>query len=263
MHEISVIVPVYKVEHYIHRCVDSILAQSFTDFQLILVDDGSPDNCGEICDEYAEKDSRIHVIHKTNGGLSSARNAGLDWVFANSNSEYISFVDSDDWVHSLYLELLYDAAVRFSVKICQCGFYKTEGPVENISSGREMTCVCPEEQYIRWYDPYAWGKLYHRSCFKTIRYPVGILFEDVSIWYKILFSVDKIAIVDEPLYYYYQRSDSIVNSAWTPAKYAQVDAWGEQLRFLEKYGNERVLRCAVRHFFEVLSGQLTAVEKSD
>ena len=95
---ISVIVPVYKVEKYLHRCVDGILSQSFTDFKLILVDDGSPDDCGKICDDYAKKDNRISVIHKENGGLSSARNAGLDWVFANSKSEYVTFIDSDDWV---------------------------------------------------------------------------------------------------------------------------------------------------------------------
>ena len=109
---ISVIVPVYNVEKYLHRCVDSILAQTFTDFELILVDDGSPDNCGKICDEYAEKDSRIHVIHKVNGGLSDARNAGLDWAFANSNSEWVTFIDSDDWVDKYYLEYLYNSIYR-------------------------------------------------------------------------------------------------------------------------------------------------------
>ena len=107
MPKISVIVPIYKVEKYLNRCVDSILHQTFTDFELILVDDGSPDNCGKMCDEYAEKDSRVVVIHKKNGGLSDARNKGLDWVFANSNSEYVVFIDSDDYIDERYLELLY------------------------------------------------------------------------------------------------------------------------------------------------------------
>ena len=93
---ISVIVPVYKVENFLHRCVDSILAQTFTDFELILVDDGSPDGCGEICDAYAREDSRIHVIHQKNGGLSAARNTGIDWVLENSDSRWLAFVDSDD-----------------------------------------------------------------------------------------------------------------------------------------------------------------------
>ena len=108
IHNISVIVPVYKVEKYLSRCIDSILAQTYTDFELILVDDGSPDNCGKICDGYAEKDNRV-VIHQGNGGISAARNAGIDWAFENSDSEWIAFIDSDDWVHPLYLECLYNA----------------------------------------------------------------------------------------------------------------------------------------------------------
>ena len=126
MPEISVIVPVYKVEPYLCRCVDSILAQTFTDFELILVDDGSPDNCGAICDEYAAKDERIHVIHQENQGQAAARNHALDWVFINSKSEYISFVDSDDWIHSRYLELLVEGIRRYNVNICQCGYFETE-----------------------------------------------------------------------------------------------------------------------------------------
>ena len=106
MAAISVIVPVYKVERYLKRCVDSILDQTFRDFELILVDDGSPDRCGEICEKYAEKDKRIVVLHRENGGLSAARNTGLDWIFANSNSTYVTFIDSDDWVHPQYLEIL-------------------------------------------------------------------------------------------------------------------------------------------------------------
>ena len=110
---ISVIVPVYKVEEYLNRCVDSILSQTFTDFELILIDDGSPDNCGKICDEYAQKDNRVCVIHKKNGGLSSARNTGIDWAFKNSNSQYITFVDSDDLITKDYLEKLNDAIKEF------------------------------------------------------------------------------------------------------------------------------------------------------
>ena len=104
MPEISVIVPVYKVETFIHRCVDSILCQSFEDFELILVDDGSPDSCGDICEAYAAKDSRIHVIHQENGGLSAARNTGIDYVMEHSTSKWLAFVDSDDWLHPDFLK---------------------------------------------------------------------------------------------------------------------------------------------------------------
>ena len=119
---ISVIVPVYNVEKYLNRCIDSILAQTFTDFELILVDDGSPDNCGKICDEYAAKDSRIHVIHKANGGLSDARNAGIDWAFANSNSEWVTFMDSDDWIPDNYLFELYHACVQNLSQVAICDY---------------------------------------------------------------------------------------------------------------------------------------------
>ena len=130
---ISIIIPVYKVEKYIHRCVDSILAQTFTDFELILVDDGSPDNCGKICDEYAEKDSRIVVIHQENGGLSAARNAGLDWVFEHSDSQWISFVDSDDYVYPHYLEKLYQAVVENNTNISMCNFVNFSDSVPECS----------------------------------------------------------------------------------------------------------------------------------
>ena len=103
---VSVIVPVYKVEKYIHRCVDSILSQTFRQFELILVDDGSPDNCSTICEEYALVDDRIRVIHRENGGLSAARNSGIEWVLANSDSQWLTFIDSDDWIHPQFLEVL-------------------------------------------------------------------------------------------------------------------------------------------------------------
>ena len=123
MPKISIIVPVYNVEEYIHRCIDSILAQTFTDFELILVNDGSHDQCGKICDEYAENDSRIKVIHKKNGGLSDARNAGLEIA----QGEYIGFVDSDDYIeHDMY-EKLIEACKEYNSKLAMCGRYKVLG----------------------------------------------------------------------------------------------------------------------------------------
>ena len=127
MPEISVIVPVYKVEQFIHRCVDSILLQSFYDFELILVDDGSPDQCGAICDAYAAADNRIHVIHQKNGGLSAARNTGIDYVMANSKSHWLTFVDSDDWLHPQTLEVLLKAAEENNSRVSVCGYRETVG----------------------------------------------------------------------------------------------------------------------------------------
>ena len=123
MPTISVIVPVYKVEPYLARCVDSILAQSFRDFQLILVDDGSPDNCPKLCDDYAKQDSRIHVIHQKNQGLSAARNAGIDYALSG-DSQWLSFIDSDDWVHPCFLQTLYEGAVSYGTKMASCRWQK-------------------------------------------------------------------------------------------------------------------------------------------
>ena len=146
MPEISVIVPVYNVEPYIRRCVDSILSQTFTDFELILVDDGSPDKCPIICDEYAEKDKRIRVFHQTNQGQATARNKALDWILSNSDSEYVTFVDSDDWVHPRYLELLYKANNNLGTSISQCLHVDTDGAMEIPSVEERIDLITTEEQ---------------------------------------------------------------------------------------------------------------------
>ena len=127
MANISVIVPVYKVEEFLSRCVDSILCQSYPDFEVILVDDGSPDRSGQMCEDYARQDSRIHVIHQENGGLSAARNSGIDWAFAHSDSRWLAFVDSDDWVHPDFLKVLYETAEQTLCKISVCDFFRTSG----------------------------------------------------------------------------------------------------------------------------------------
>ena len=120
MSEISVVVPVYNTEDYLKRCIDSIIRQTYKNFDLILIDDGSTDGSGQICDEYAIKDSRIHVIHQKNRGLSAARNAGLDWITLNSSSKWVSFVDSDDWIHHRFLEILYKAVRQDRTFISLC-----------------------------------------------------------------------------------------------------------------------------------------------
>ena len=260
---ISVIVPVYKVEPYLRRCVDSILAQTFADYELILIDDGSPDNCGAICDKYADKDKRIHVIHQNNRGLSAARNAGIDWAFANSDSEWICFIDSDDWIHPSYLESLFHASYFFEAPISQCTYLETDGTMIDSSMEGNTICVSPEEQYLYWYAAFAWGKLYKKSIFYGIRYPVGKLYEDVTIWYKILFSCEKIAIVNRPLYFYYQRCDSIVGSEWKPAKLAQIEAWEEQVSFIAQIGNTLLLDEALQRSYWVMTNHLEGIQKTN
>ena len=234
---ISVIVPVYNVEKYIHRCVDSILNQTFTDFELILVDDGSPDRCGAICDEYAAKDSRVVVIHQENGGLSAARNAAIDWVFANSNSQWLTFIDSDDWVHPEYLQCLFDAVTKHNVLLAQCG-------TQDVRAEDDIV-MCPEKPISRLVTPsqlyrmdrgsvVAMRKLIHRDLMATIRYPLRKIHEDEYVTYRIVFAVDKAAIVENAdFYYYYLRPNSIMRAAYTIKHLDTIQAYENQLSFFQ------------------------------
>ena len=243
MSEISVIVPVYKVEPYLRRCVDSILAQTFSDIEVILVDDGSPDACPAICDEYARLDKRIKVIHQEHQGVSAARNAGLDWVFANSDSQWISFVDSDDWVHPQFLEYLHRAAVESKVKISICN-------VREVSSFTTADDILPSgiytvEDAMAFYSEnyflgtVAWNKIYSREVFLQARYPVGKLHEDAFLTYRLLYQAYRIAYIDSSLYYYYRNENSIMHSSYSLSRISEVEALEEQYHFFIAHSLEK------------------------
>lgn len=262
MAEISVIVPVYNTEKYLRRCVDSILAQTFTDFELILVDDGSTDGSGAICDAYSAKDKRVCVFHQDNQGQAAARNFALDWLFANSDSKYFSFVDSDDWVHAQFLELLQAGITRFHVNICQCRYLEINGidVIPEITGSLE--CIASEEQYTKHYSAFMWDKLFSRSCWEEMRFPEGQVYEDVSIWYKILFREKEIGFVDSPLYFYYANPTSTVRRDWTPANLARIRAWDEQISFFRSYGNREVLISAVKYYCNIACLELHSIKAS-
>ena len=246
MPEISVIVPVYKVEQFLGRCVDSILCQTFSDFELILVDDGSPDNCGKLCDAYAAQDPRIHVIHQENGGLSAARNAGIDWVFAGSDSQWLAFVDSDDWVHPDYLRVLYEAAQQSSCKISACGFFKTAGETFPEEQDYGIRRLSADDYYCGeihgGVTAVAWNKLYHRSLFENLRYPVGKLHEDEFTTYLAVYSAEYAAVTEAQLYAYYQNPEGIMRSKWNPRRMHVLEAFEQQIAFAKQQGNARFLR---------------------
>lgn len=208
--KISVIVPVYKVEQYLSRCVDSLLSQTFRDFELILVDDGSPDNCGAICDDYAQKYDFITVIHKKNGGLSDARNYGIDIA----RGEYLSFVDADDWVAPEFLETLYNAIAVSNCRMAICNVVWHDGFKEvpgTYRPSREQKILIGHQMYETLYHPSACNKLYERSLFSTIRYPVGKLYEDAYIYHEILAQLDSLVYTGTDGYYYFQREESIMH----------------------------------------------------
>lgn len=252
---ISVVVPVYKVEKYLNRCVDSILAQTFTDFELILVDDGSPDNCGDICEEYAKKDNRIHVIHQKNGGLSAARNTGIDWAFENSDSKWITFIDSDDWIHPRYLEVLLNAVNDSGLSVSICGYMQTEGEECDINQEKFIAKICKVEDFFINHNVnaiVAWGKLYKKECFKSIRYPVGKLHEDEFTTYKVLFEFENVAVVEAEMYFYFVNSESIMNSSWNLRKFDVFDAMEERILYFRKKGLVRLTNWQIKYYCDYL-----------
>lgn len=212
---ISIILPVYKVEKYLNKCIDSILNQSFKDFELIIIDDGSPDKCGEICESYSKFDERIKVIHKKNEGLSSARNLGID----RASGEYLAFIDSDDYINERMFEILYIYAKKTDADITLCNFRKVFeeygykqikkldveiNTYDNIGALKQLYNKSSVEFTV------AWNKLYKRGLFSDLRYDVGKVHEDEFIIHKLLFKSKKIVHIPLELYYYVQRENSIV-----------------------------------------------------
>ena len=210
---LSVIVPVYNVEKFLARCVDSVLVQTYSNLEVILVDDGAKDASGAICDAYAANDPRVTVIHKENGGLSSARNAGLD----AAKGEYIAFVDSDDWLTPDAYEHLMALMEKYAVKLVCGGRYDVNG-----RTGEKTVGLCPKKEEVisaeelvgrifLWdgCDSSACDKLYHRSVLEHFRYPEGKVCEDVPVTYQIVLSAERAAMSDRPFYHYYHRPGSI------------------------------------------------------
>lgn len=234
---ISVIVPVYKVEAYLDRCVQSIVNQTYKNLEIILVDDGSPDNCGPMCDAWAKKDSRIRVIHKENGGLSDARNAGM--VIAAG--EYIGFVDSDDYIAPEMYQLLLEHMTNDGSDIAACG---VEMIWENETPPRRLTqtgsCVLERdaamEACIResWLKQPVWYKLYKAELIQDILFPVGKYHEDVFWTWKAVARTEKVSILDTPCYYYVQHGGSIMAEKYSLRRLDAVEAKLERLRYLKK-----------------------------
>ena len=211
---ISIIIPVYKVEKYLEKCIESVLKQTYTNLQVILVDDGSPDNCGKICDEYAKKDSRIEVIHKVNGGLSDARNVGI----AKAKGKYIGFVDSDDYIKEDMYEILINLIKEYDADVSICNLYDViEGKeyIRNKENGIKeynRIDILKEVLLDKNIQSYAWNKLYKKELFNEIKYPIGKKYEDIGTTFYIFEKCNKVVVTSEPEYYYLKRADSLVNN---------------------------------------------------
>lgn len=211
---ISIIVPIYNVEQYLEKCINSILNQTYTNLEIILVDDGSPDNSGKICDEYAKKDNRIKVIHKENGGISSARNTGLKVA----RGAYVGFIDSDDYIEKDMYEILYTNLKKESADISICSCYEVyKDRITCTKKQGVYTVMMPEETIMKmnsfgYFGVGLWDKLYKMELFQNMEFPIGKKSEDWYVIYKLVDKAKRIVYESVPKYYYRQRNDSLSHS---------------------------------------------------
>jgi len=252
---ISVVVPIYNVEKYLKKCVDSIINQSYHNLEIILVDDGSPDNSPKICDEYALLDTRIKVIHKKNGGLSDARNAGIDIA----TGAYITFIDSDDYIEPNYMEVLLESITNNNSEIAIGGhtvYYETGGVIERNTCGNKKMDSKEALRRILYDDGIdlsAWAKLYDINLFKNIRYPKGRLFEDSATTYKLIDKAKIISTIDTRIYNYIMRTSSITNSTFNSKKMDLILSTTEMCDYIKKKYPDLSLACERRKMYAYLS----------
>ena len=253
---ISVVVPVYNVEKYLKKCVDSILNQTYKNLEIFLVDDGSLDNSGSICDEYAKKDKRIIVVHKANGGLSDARNVAID----QATGKYITFIDSDDYVALDMIEFLYRNIKENNAEISTCMYQnfwenqelqldKLEQPSINVFDNQQALELM---LYQKNCTTSAWGKLYLTKLFEGIRYPFGKICEDLDTTYLLFAKAKKIVISNCKKYYYLQRQNSIINSKFNEKRMDALDFARKETSYIESNFNEIIPSAINREFMEAI-----------
>lgn len=266
MPEVSIIVPVYNSIHYIRKCVDSIVNQTYKDFELILIDDGSTDGSDAVCDEYADKYSFIRVFHIANSGVSVARNTGIDVVLAENHSQWITFIDSDDWVQPFYLSVLFESAITTQQQIVITEYKESSGEDIVIDKTNLSPEIIKTEDYYKVFTSNVNGpcaKLFKTDCFANIRFPKGIACaEDASIMYRILFSQSSVAVVRAPLYIYYQSPDSAMRAAWTPRMLDVFKVYDEQLEFFKMNHYEKAFKKTVMMYVFAMEEQIKDCSKN-
>ena len=226
---VSVIIPVYKVEQYLERCVRSVTSQTYDNLEILLIDDGSPDRCGEMCDSFAAEDRRIRVIHQKNGGLSAARNTGID----ASSGQWLFFIDSDDFIHRDCIGKLLAAAETSGADIASCGFEKTE------------------DDTIRGDVRFPWGKIYRRELFQGIRFPEGRTFEDLATTHLLVNRCREVACVSAPYYGYFRNPASISHALNAESQYNVLLAWIDRYRFCREHYESLTKHCLAQmtHYY--------------
>lgn len=252
--KISVVVPIYNVEKYLDKCVESIVGQTYRNLEIILVDDGSTDCSGIMCDTWAEKDNRICVIHKENGGLSDARNKGIDIA----TGKWIGFVDSDDYIDATMFEKLYYACVDNNCHISSCGFKRVfdKGRFGDEWTTKEDMLLNRDEMmeylYLAAVGWGAWNKLYDITLFDDIRYPYGKTREDEFTTYKIFCKTEKLYYIHECLYFYYQRENSITGIAFSIKNLDSLEALEQAMQYHEENDNENYYQRALQEYIRLV-----------
>ncbi len=259
---ISIIIPVYNVEQYLDRCVESVVNQTYQNLEIILVDDGSPDNCPAMCDEWAKKDARIKVVHKENGGLSDARNAGMDVALG----DYIGFVDSDDWIHGDYIKILYNSLIRYNADISACSVNKVYAGVleEKVFNDYKSTVFNNKEAmesliFGKEFASNVWNKLYSASLLKNELFVKGKLHEDEYFSYKIFAKINTAVYNNVVLYYYFQRDNSIMNS-FSIKHFDMADAYIERIEFLSKNYPDLVITDKISYLQFLVNSCINAIK---
>lgn len=252
---VSVIIPIYNVEAYLQRCVASVRNQTYENLEIILVDDGSPDKCGSICDKLAGEDKRIVVIHKQNGGLSDARNHGL----SVAKGEYIVFVDSDDYIAPFFVENLFDALVKTGSDVALCSYAVVSTDeckgFREVTEETEMEICDRNELLMNLYDAnhqdatyfiVAWNKLYKRSLWEEIRFPKGKIHEDEATTYKIFDKCQKGVYVKTPMYGYFTSDSSITRGAFHINRLDWMDALNDRIRYFQDRKESKLAACTLK-----------------
>lgn len=268
---ISVVIPVYNTEKYLKQCIDSVLNQTYHELEIILIDDGSTDNSGKICDEYAVKDARIYVIHQKNGGLSQARNSGIEF----SHGQYLIFIDSDDYINKQMIEKLYHAIkeTKADLGICDFDFYYEEDsqiPYKQCISPIKSEILSTQDAVNKllldegWFYIVAWNKIYKRELWDNLRFPIGFIHEDEAVIHRILIQCRRVVSIDEKLYYYRQIPGSIMHSGVDKRHLDYYSALADRLIVLNKNITDSAFKTiAYKYWYHYMDDYYLFIEEKD
>lgn len=253
---VSVVVPIYNVEKYLKKCVETIINQTYKNIEIILVNDGSTDNCLCICNEFRNKDKRINVIDKKNGGLSDARNVGLK----NAHGKYICFIDSDDYIAETYIETLYGLIVKNNAQIAMCNYENVDENGRKISKHKAKEQIISGKYAIEilndivYCSPYivAWNKLYDINLFKNITFPVGKIHEDVFTIYKLFYLSKTVAVTSQSLYFYREVPTSIMHKKFNKKRLDVIEGLEERIVYFAENKEEKLHELALIKYEKML-----------